>query len=87
MKICILRQIIALSKYCLCGAIIQFVTFSLLTAKSVEAQKISIENLPINISGNTRTLASLFDEIREKTAFGFAFNRKAVDLQKNLPHR
>ena len=84
MKICILRQIIALSKYCLCGAIIQFVTFSLLTAKSVEAQKISIENLPINISGNTRTLASLFDEIKEKTAFGFAFNRKAVDLQKTF---
>ena len=82
MKICILRQIITLSKYCLYSAIIQFVTFSLLTAKSVEAQKMSIEKLQISLSGDTRTLAGLFDEIKEKTAFTFAFNRKAINLQK-----
>ena len=84
MKICILRQIIMISKYCLYGVIIQFVTFSLLTAKSVEAQKVSIEELTINIKGNTRTLSSLFEEIREKTDFTFAFNRKAINLQKKI---
>lgn len=70
MKICILRQIITLSKYCLYGAIIQFVTFSLLTAKSVEAQKMSIEKLQISLSGDTRTLAGIFDEIKESIRYG-----------------
>ncbi len=84
MKKCILRQIIMVSKYCLYGLIIQLVTISLLTAKSVKAQKVSIEELSINLEGNTRTLAGLFEEISKKTAFTFAFDRKAINPQKKI---
>ena len=84
MKLCILRQIIMISKYCIYGTIIQCIAFSLLSAKNVEAQKISLEDLSIVLSGEPQTLGDLFSEISNKTDFTFAFNNQDINLKKKV---
>ena len=84
MKLCILRQIIMISKYCIYGTIIQCIAFSLLSAKNVEAQKISLEDLSIVLSGEPQTLGDLFSEISNKTDFTFAFNNQDINLGKKV---
>lgn len=84
MKLCILRQIIMISKYCIYGTIIQCVAFSFLNAKNVEAQKISLKDLSIVLSGEAQTLGDLFDEISHKTDFIFAFHNEDINLGKKV---
>ena len=79
MKSKILRQIWLMSKLTLYGFIIQLAFFGLLSAKDGFAQSKSIKEVYLNLNVHNEQLKVVFNQIEEKTGFGFTYSKDLVN--------
>lgn len=87
MKLSLLRQIIIMSKYFIYGTFIQVVLSSLLLANTEgNAQKMSIQNVFVDIKLNEATLEDIFDHIESQTSFQFVYNTGVIKKDRKISH-
>ncbi len=82
MKLNLLRQIIMISKYSLCGILMQCFLTSFLFAKDGLAQSKSLEEIYLNVSLKNVRLEEALNKISDQTQFSFAYNGETVDKNK-----
>ncbi|MEN7548064.1 SusC/RagA family TonB-linked outer membrane protein [Rapidithrix thailandica] len=74
MKLKLLRQVYAMSKYTFYGLVIQGLLCSLLIAKDGKAQNESLEDIYISLDLKDSRLEEAFSYIAQKTSFSFVYN-------------
>jgi TonB-linked SusC/RagA family outer membrane protein len=79
MKLNLLRQIIMISKYSICGILMQCFLATLLSAKDGLAQVKSLEEIYLNVSLKNIRLEDALNKISNQTQFSFAYNGETVD--------
>jgi len=86
MKWKLLRQVLAMSKYAFLGILIQTFVCSLLIAGDSNAQKMSIEDIYVNVDFDNATLKQAFNSISQQTDFKFSYEGGQVDtdMQVNM---
>lgn len=84
MKTNLLKNILTMTKYSVSGILIQFVLFSVITAKEINAQKKSIEDIYITIDLKNASIEKVFESISEKTSFNFAYKESMIQKDKKI---
>lgn len=84
MKIKLLQQIIAMSKYILYGVFLQVFVMSILWAKESKAQKESIYDIQLSIQWDNVSISEALADVEEKTDFRFTFNNGEFDKNKSV---
>lgn len=84
MKIKLLQQIIAMSRYILYGVFLQVFVMSLLWAKETKAQRESIYDIQLSIQWDNVSISEALAEVEEKTDFRFTFNNGEFDKNKQV---
>ncbi|MEQ6120202.1 TonB-dependent receptor [Reichenbachiella sp. MALMAid0571] len=84
MKTNLLKNILIMTKYGISGIVLQCVLFSFITAKEINAQKKSIEDIYITIDLENASIEKVFESISEKTSFNFAYKQSMIDKNKKI---
>lgn len=84
MKTNLLKHILTMTKYSICGIFLQCVLFSVITAKEINAQKKSIEDIYITIDLKNASITKVFESISEKTSFNFAYKESMIEKNKKI---
>ncbi|MFT7162315.1 MAG: TonB-dependent SusC/RagA subfamily outer membrane receptor, partial [Bacteroidia bacterium] len=84
MKTNLLKNILTMTKYSVSGILIQCILFSFMTAKEINAQKKSIEDIYITIDLKNASIEKVFESISEKTSFNFAYKEGMIEKNKKI---
>ncbi|MFT7033156.1 MAG: TonB-linked SusC/RagA family outer membrane protein [Cyclobacteriaceae bacterium] len=84
MKTNLLKNILTMTKYSVSGILIQCILFSFMTAKEINAQKKSIEDIYITIELKNASIEKVFESISEKTSFNFAYKESMIEKNKKI---
>jgi len=84
MKTNLLKNILIMTKYGISGIVLQCVLFSFITAKEINAQKKSIEDIYITIDLKNASIEKVFESISEKTSFSFAYKQSMLSKNKKI---
>ncbi|MEN7547738.1 SusC/RagA family TonB-linked outer membrane protein [Rapidithrix thailandica] len=80
MKLKLIRQVLAMSRYALLGLTIQCFLCSMLIAAEGKAQK-SIEDIYVSVQIKNQSIEKIFTDIEKQTNFNFAYSKNVL---KNL---
>ncbi|MEQ8416896.1 MAG: TonB-dependent receptor [Imperialibacter sp.] len=84
MKSKVLKKIAIMSKYAVYGMILQTVLCTLLFANKGEAQRKSLDQIPVTIGLNDAKIEEAFSRIEGITEFDFAYKRGDLDSKKRI---
>lgn len=84
MKTNLLKHIMTMTKYSICGIFLQCILFSVITAKEINAQKKSIEDIYISIDLKNASIAKVFESISEQTSFNFAYKESMIEKNQTI---
>ena len=84
MNLKIIQQIWNMSRYALFGIFLQACLSSMLIASDGNAQKISIEDILVNVNLENVNLEQAFNEIGNETDFHFAYNNDIINKRKKI---
>nr|WP_295922282.1 TonB-dependent receptor [uncultured Dyadobacter sp.] len=82
MKLILRRQMRAISRYGLCGMLIQCLFASLLFAETGLAQRVSLEKIYLQVSLKNIRLEDALTRISNQTEFSFAYNGETLEKDK-----
>lgn len=84
MKNKLLRTIYMLSRYFLYGLIVQLIVFNFVLANEAKGQYKSIDEVNISFQKENYSLGQFFSQVEKQTSFKFSFDRKQVEISKQL---
>ena len=84
MNLKIIQQIWNMSRYALFGLFLQACLSSILIASDSNAQRVSIEDILVNVNLTNVNLEDALNEIGNETDFHFAFNRDIINKKARI---
>ncbi|MDW7693625.1 TonB-dependent receptor [Flammeovirgaceae bacterium SG7u.111] len=84
MKLKVIRQLIAMSKFTFYGIFLQILFCGMLLANNGNAQNKSIDDIYVSVDLENRSLVETFNTIEEITDFSFAYSRRVIDKEKRI---
>ena len=84
MRLKVLRQIVAMSKFAFYALILQCVFAGLLLAEDVRSQSTSIDDIYLSIKLEDTTLKDVFKNLESKTEFNFSYNQGVINVNEKV---
>jgi len=84
MKLKLLRQVLYMSKFAFYGLLLQFVLFGVLLANDGNGQRLSIDDIKVDVVDEAFTVEEFFAYLEQASELTFSFYSTEIDLSKEL---